>query len=506
MSTSETEDQLDAPAAEGAEPTEEKVKLNLEVKIAKPSACERHVTVTIAPEDVQRYIQKQFDEVAPKAELPGFHPGRAPRKLIEKQFKDTVQEQVKGKLLMDSLTQISEEHEFSAISEPDFDFQAVNIPDSGPLVFEFDIEVRPEFDLPQWKGLHLRRPVRNYNDTDVDAHLAKLLTKYAVLVDRDGPVEAGEGKFVKIGVVFKDGDQVISEIEAETVEVLPSLSFTDGNLEGFDKLIAGKKAGDFVEAKITITPECENEALRGKEVTATIEVIEFKERKLPDLDEGFLDKIGGFANEEELRTEVRREMERQLKYHQQREVRQQITGLLTVAATWELPQEMLKRQARRELERFVMELQSAGFDNATINTHANDLRQNALAHTAKALKEHFILERIAEDEKIDAVPEDYDAEIEQIAEQTDESPRRVRARLEKRGQIDTLRNQIVERKVVDLICSSATFQDVPHDPPKNEVAAIAFAIGGGDGGANIPQAQHAGSAEEQVPGTAKIGT
>lgn len=153
-----------------------------------------------------------------------------------------------------------------------------------------------------------------------------------------------------------------------------------------------------------------------------------------------------------------------------------------------------------------MELQSAGFDNATINTHANDLRQNALAHTAKALKEHFILERIAEDEKIDAVPEDYDAEIEQIAEQTDESPRRVRARLEKRGQIDTLRNQIVERKVVDLICSSATFQDVPHDPPKNEVAAIAFAIGGGDGGANIPQAQHAGSAEEQVPGTAKIGT
>ena len=132
---------------------------------------------------------------------------------------------------------------------------------------------------------------------------------------------------------------------------------------------------------------------------------------------------------------------------QQRRVRQQITALLTVAAKWELPKDLLRRQAGREYERMVLELQSSGFTDAMIRQYMNELQQNALASTAKALKEHFILERIAEDQKIEAEPDDFDREVELIAEQSDESPRRVRARLEKRGLMDTLRNQIVERKV-----------------------------------------------------------
>ncbi|MEX2026925.1 MAG: trigger factor, partial [Pirellulaceae bacterium] len=423
-----------------------------------------------------------------------------PRKLIEKQFREQVQEQVKGKLLMDSLTQISDEHEFSAISEPDFDFDAVEIPSDGPLVFEFDIEVRPEFDLPQWQGLHVKRAVHEYTDEEVEVHLRELLAKYSTLVPQEGPVQAGEGQFVKVTATFRDGDTVVSTLPEEMIEVRPTLSFADGRLAGFDKLMIGKQAGDIIETTIKLTPDSENEALRGKEISATFQILEVKHRKLPELDDGFLDRIGGFRDEVELRDEVRKELEKQLKYHQQRMVRQQITGLLTVAANWELPKELLKRQARRELERYVMELQASGFTMEQINARANDLRQNIMQHTALSLKEHFILERIAEEEKIEAEPKDYDAEIELIAEQMDESPRRVRAKLEKRGQIDTLRNQIVERKVIDLINSQATFEDVPYERPAEEVTAVSFAIGGTDA-ANIPAAKHAGSGEENVPGS-----
>lgn len=504
MSTTETDDLPDTDTQAAAEATTEepKPKLALDVKIAKPSACERHVTVTIGRADVERYVQEQFNEIAPKAELPGFRAGRAPRKLVERQFKNSVHEQVKGKLLMDSLTQISEEHEFSAISEPDFDFQAVNIPDDGPLVFEFDIEVRPEFDMPQWKGLHLKRPIYEHTEGDVDAHLNKLLARYGNFVELDGPVESGDGVIVKLNMTFLDGDTIVSSRHNEQLAVRPILSFNDAKLEGFDKLIKGKKVGDTFEAKLTVSKDSENEALRGKDLTARFELLEVRQLKLPELDDGFLDRIGGFKDVAELRAEVRKELERQLKYQQQKQVREQITGLLTVAATWELPPEMLRRQSKRELDRAVMELQSSGFDNAAINAHANELKRNTLTYTARALKEHFILERIAEDEKLDAEPADYDKEIELIAEQADESPRRVRARLEKKGQIDSLRNQIVERKVIDLITSTATFQDSPYSPPKNDTAAISFAIAG-DGGASIPEAKHAGSDEEQVPGALK---
>jgi trigger factor len=492
--TTQTEDTTPAET-----PAEEQPKLQMEVKIDKPSACQRHVTVSIAREDVDRYLKDAYGDLLPKAEVPGFRPGHAPRKLVEARFKDHVEEQVKGKLLMDSLSQMSDEQQFSAISEPNFDFETIQMPADGPMHFEFDIEVRPEFDLPQWKGLKIERPVHEYTDAEVREHLGRLLARHGTMESHEGGVE--EGHFVTVTLRTKKDGQQISQLTEETIEVKPTLSFADGKLEGFDKLVIGKKPGDVVEGKVKISDDAENEALRGQEVDLSIEVVAIEVRKLPDLTPAFLDKIGGFQDEGELMAEVRKELERQLKFHQQRRVRQQITGSLTVAANWDLPKELLKRQAQREYDRMLMELQSSGFTENMVRAYMNDIRQNAMASTARALKEHFILERIAEDEKIDAAPEDYDAEVDLIAEQTDDSPRRVRARLEKRGLMDTLRNQIIERKAIELIQSHAEFKDVPHAPPTDEVAAVNYALAG-SAAADIPEAkfQEAG----QVPGTPKL--
>lgn len=490
MST-ELDDQ--APAA-GEE--QEKAKLQMEIKIDKPSACERHVTVSIAREDVQRYLQEAYDELTPKAEVPGFRPGRAPRKLVEQRFKEHVVDQVKGKLLMDSLSQMGDEQEFSAISEPDFDFDSIQMPDDGPMRFEFDIEVRPEFDLPQWKGLKLERPVHDYTDQEVRDHLKHLLSRYGTMETHEGKVE--KGHFVTVTLrASQDGNQ-ISQLTEETVEVKPTLSFGDAKLEGFDKLVIGKKPGDTVTTKVKISEDSDNEALRGKEIDLSIEVVAVEERRLPELTPAFLDKIGGFKDEDELMAEVRKELERQLKFQQQRKVRQQITGSLTVAANWDLPKDLLRRQAQREYDRTLMELQSSGFSPEMVRAYMNDIKQNAMASTARSLKEHFILERIAEEEKIDAAPEDFDREVELIAEQSDESPRRVRARLEKRGLMDTLRNQIVERKVIELIEQHAEFKETPFTPQKDDVVAVNYALAGGPP-AEIPEAKFQEAAP--VPGS-----
>ena len=127
-----------------------------------------------------------------------------------------------------------------------------------------------------------------------------------------------------------------------------------------------------------------------------------------------------------------------------------------------------------------MELQRSGFSEEEIRAHENVLRQNSRASTARALKEHFILERIAEDQEIDADEQDYDAEIAMIARQTNESPRRVRARLEKQGSMDVLRNQIIERKVIDLILANAMFKEVPYQIEESDVAALELTAAGGD--------------------------
>lgn len=493
MATPET----DTPPAEA---TEEKKKLNLQVKVDKTSTCTRHVTVTIPREEIDRYFHDAFDDFVPKAEVPGFRPGRAPRKLVESRFREQMSNQVKGSLLMDSVSQISDESEFSAISEPDFDFEAVELPEDGPMTFEFDIEVRPEFEMPEWRGLKLTRPIHEYSDAEVENHLNKLLARYGKTTTKNEPVSSDD--LVTLHVVFRDGETVLSEISGQTVSVKPVLSFRDGNVEGFAKLVIGKKAGDRVEAKLTISKDAEKEELRDKEVAAEIRITAVEHVELPELTPGFLDRIGGFTDEAELRDAVREELERQLEYYQQRRIRQQITSQLLRDANWELPEDLLKRQYRRELERAVLELRSSGFSEEEIRKHQNQIRQNSLNATATALKEHFILERIAEDQSIEAEDGDYESEIRSIAAQSQDSPRRVRARLEKRGQMDVLRNQIVERKVIDLITSHAEFTDVPFEPSKDDTAAIDHAISGHQDEAEIPEAKHADEAEE-LPGQAK---
>lgn len=473
---------------------EESTPLKLEVQIASPSACERHVTVTVSREDIDRYLNDAYSELMPSANVPGFRIGRAPRKLVESKFRKEVGEQIKGSLLLDSLSQISDEQKFTAISEPDLKLDSIEVPEEGPMTFEFDIEVRPEFEMPKWKGAKLERPVREFTPADVEQHLEKMLTRFGQLVPFDGA--ASEGDFLTVNLTTShDGEQLEKE-EERVLRIRPTLSFRDGEIKDFDKLMAGAKAGDSRSAEVELTQDAPNEALRGKKVKVDFQVLEVKKLKLPELTEDFLSEMGGFKTEGDLKDAIKANLQRQLEYDQQQKIRSQISALLTKAADWDLPPGLLKRQSARELERTVMELRRAGFSEAEIRARENMLRQNSAASTARSLKEHFILERIAEEENIEAEEGDFEKEIFLIAMQSGESPRRVRAQIEKRGLMDVLQNQIIERKVLELVQSNAKFTDKPHEPENLDVEALHLAAGGGEAAASIPEAKEAAADEE----------
>ncbi len=473
-------------AGEGEE-EDSKQSLTIDVDIDQRSACERHVTVTVAREDIDRYFDKEYDELMDSAEVPGFRPGHVPRRLVERRFRKDVAERVKSSLLLDSIEQINEEHDLSPISEPDLKLDSIEIPDDGPMTYEFDLEVRPEFDLPQWKGLTIRRPVYEPTEADVDRALERALASYGQLVPVERAAEPGD--YITTNLTFTHQESVISSAEEEVIRLRPVLSFRDGKIDDFDKAMTGVRAGETRECEARLSPGAPNAALRGATVKATFEALEVKTLELPELTPEFLDSIGGFESEADLRDALRDSLERRLEYTQHQQARQQVTASLTAAADWDLPPALLERQRRRELDRAVMELRRSGFSDDEIRAHENELLQNSAESTARALKEHFILERIAEEEDIVDEPQDYDMEIRLLAEQSDESPRRVRARLEKGGGMDVLRNQIIERKVIERILSEAKFEDVPWQPEEREAEAVNWAAGGGEPESEIPEAQ-----------------
>lgn len=475
--------------------------LDLEVEVTSPSACERHVTVTISRKDIDRYLDEAYSELMAKSNVPGFRTGRAPRKLVESRYRDEVNEQIKGSLLMDSLGQISEQQEFTAIGEPDLHLDAVEVPDDGPMTFEFSIEVRPEFDVPKWRGLTIKRPVRDFTDEDVAEQRERMLGRYGSLTPTDEPAKADD--YVAVRITSRHDGRVVAREDEVAVRLRSKLSLIDAELHGFAELMEGVKAGDRRTAKVTLSDDAPHEKLRGEEVELEFEVLEVKKLKLPELNEEYLSEIGDFESAEALDTAIRENLERQLQYAQQQQARAQITSELTKQADWELPQGLLRRQSARELERAVMEMRSSGFSEMDIRARENHLRRNSTESTARALKEHFILERIAEDEGIEADEADFENEIYLMALQSGESPRRVRAQIDKRGLMDVLQNQIVERKVLQLVQDAAKFEDLPYEAPKSDEEAVNMAAGGGDRSASIPAASSADT-EGQAEDTATV--
>jgi trigger factor len=483
------------------ESTQDKPELSLEVKVETVSACERHVIVNIPRSEVERYRRDCFDEIAPKAELPGFRIGKAPRKLVESRFKQQVADQVKSSLVMDSLQKVTEGGHFSAIGEPDLDYDAVDLPEDGDFVFQFKIEVRPDFEAPKWEGLSLERPACEITDRHVDEHLSRTLSRFVQGEPIDGPCQSGDT--VILNAVFSWNEGVISSFEEEKIVVRPKLSFGDAVIDGFDDLICGKKEGDEFSTTVTVSESAGNEELSGQNVTATFQIVEIRRIEVNELSDSTLNSLG-FDSSQELREFVRKELAQQFKYHQHQALRKQIVSLLTAGADWELPESLIRSQTNRELQRMVLELQRSGIAQDLIQKYVNVSRMNARQSTITALREHFVLEKISEDLTLEPSPEDYDREVELIAEQSDSTARRVRARLEKNGQMDALRNQIVERMVIERIVDAAQIKDVPDDgffSSTSTSSDIDFLIAGES--VDIPEAKY-DNAPVSLPGEAKL--
>jgi trigger factor len=185
-------------------------------------------------------------------------------------------------------------------------------------------------------------------------------------------------------------------------------------------------------------------------VDAAITIEEVRRVDVEGLSKTVLDSLG-FDTSDELKGFVREELQRQCEYHQNQLLREQVTSKLIESANWDLPQALVRKQADRELHRRVLELRRSGFTDDQIRSVVNNLRRNIEEITKTSLREHFVLEKIAEDLAIEPTEEEYNKEIDLIAQQSDLSSRQVRAKLERNGQMDALRNQILERRVIEQI-------------------------------------------------------
>jgi trigger factor len=374
---------------------------------------------------------------------------------------------------MASLEKLADEQTIAPLSPPEFDPTLLAIPKEGPFVYEFDIEVRPEFELPNYKNMTLRRPVHTYTPVEIEAEKKRILDRWGQVVPKEPPVaEMYDTITADVAIGFRG--QEINKLQEVQVKVEPQLALSDGVAADFGAKMTGAKPGDVRTVEITLSQETAVELLRGQQVQATFTVTDVKTTRPPELTQEFLENTFSVSTPDAFTELVEAVLQRRLEYTQRQSARQQVLEQIAAASAWELPQEMLKKQARKTLARKMMEMKNAGMSDEQIEGRRRLLAQDVLKSTESALKEHFVLQKIADVEKIEIEEEDIDAEIDRIAEQSGESFRKVKARLEKDDLMEAVAADLLERKALDLIVSTATYEDYELKPEErgSEVATV----------------------------------
>jgi trigger factor len=447
-------------------------KLPQTVEIRDVGPCKKHVKVTVERTAIDTRFDEKINELvhSDSSTINGFRPGKAPRKMIEKRYKKDLYGDLKTELLMASLEQLAEEQQISPLSPPELDPKTIVVPEAGPFVYEFDIEVRPEFDIPPYKGLSIRRPTHDFTDADVAQEMKKFLEPYGQVVPKGDSATVELDDIITADLTISKDGRELNTVKEVRVKVEKSLALADGVAEDFGKKMKGAKAGDTRTVEILLSQDLNNPALRGQKVQAAFKVQDIKHVHQADLSKTILHNFGVHSKEqfEEL---MRVRLDRKLEYQQRQVSRSQILDKLANKAEWQLPQDLLQRQARKTLQRRVMEMRNAGMTDDQINARSRILQNDAIQSTAAALKEHFVLQKIAEMEKLEIEDADIDAEIDEIADRTGETPRKVKARMEKDDLIEALATELLERKALDLVLSEATYEDYEMNPSESDESA-----------------------------------
>jgi trigger factor len=450
---------------------EPKRKLEIGVSITDVGPCKKHLKITIPRDEIDRQYEESLESLRKEAVVPGFRVGRAPRQLVVKRFKKQVSDQVKSNLLMSSLEQIDQDYKLEPITQPRLDVDAIEIPENGPLSFEMDVEVRPQFDLPTYTGLKLRRPVAELTDKHVDEQLTRFLEGHGQIVPKlEGTAELGDYLTADLTFGRADGEP-LNEFKEIQFRLQPEIRFQDGVIADSSALL-GAKPGDSREVEAKLGTAVVDPSLRGATATVRFHVNDLKRLRLPDLNQTFLDTIN-VESDESLRDAVRMTLERRLRTEQRQALSRQLLDQLLLHTPFELPSELVSREEKSTISRLVTQLKRDGMSDDDIRAHEAQIRANAHETTLRSLKELLLLSKIADVEGVKVEDEDLALEIEAMAARTGESVRRIRSRVEKEGGADSLATQLLERKVIDRILENCQIEDVPVEiEPEGRVETL----------------------------------
>lgn len=442
------EDKIENGQAEQEEGTEG-TKSSLHVGIDEVGPCKKLIKATVEPPRVKEGFDTAYRKLRHSAVVPGFRKGRAPRKILERRFGREIKEQVKQDLLAEAYKELLEDENLTPVGDPEFD--KVEVTEDNTLTFEVTLEVRPEFEIGQYKGLKLTKSPEKVTEEDVDRGMENIRLQRAELVTEQGR-RAREGDTITGDLSIFVGENVLSQQKEAVVAV------RKGRVLGAEidlpKLLKKASAGDERSTGIKLPDDFENPEFAGQEADLRIKIKEVKIQKLPEINEEFAGLMG-FDSVDALREQVRRHLEARKKADAADALELQIFENLLSGAEFDLPEGLLEEQERRMKNDMRRRLHFRGVPPKVIKERLEELNGSTREESKKRIKAGFILDRIAEAEHIVATEDEVQRLIEALAADHGQKPAAVKKRMDESGLIANLRTQIRREKAVQLVLDEA---------------------------------------------------
>ena len=405
----------------------------------------REIEIEIPVDKVDTAFAEVYHKYRTEAKIKGFRPGKAPLTVIKSKFNDAIREDVLQELIGKSYAKAVKEHKLDVASHPSF--PSMDLIEGSPFIYVAKIEVMPEIENVNFDGLKLSEMNFEVKDDEVDMVVEYLRKKNAELKSVDRAAEKDDSVVVDLEKLY-DPDNVLDGDKFEDFKVDLGSKYT---VNEFREALMGTQKGDDKKVQVSYAADYADEKFAGKTIKYMCHVKEIKEHILPEPNDAFAKQLGETETFLELRLKIRDDLKKQKELEQHKHNRDGIRQQILEKNPISIPDAMVKNYLESLAEDFKKNNQP--FDEDKIEGEYRSLAETSLAW-------NILMNRLAEDGKIEVLPLDTENWIKKFAESYKMEPDKAREMLAKTGRIQEIREKILEDKLFDFLFSKATFEPV----------------------------------------------
>ena len=416
------------------------------------------LTVEVPFEELKASLDAAYKKIGGQVTIPGFRKGRVPPRVIDQRFgREVVLEEAVSDALPRFYGQAVEENGVQVLGQPEVD--VTDLEDGQHLRFTVEVDVRPDFDLPDYDGLEVTVEDAEVTDADIDEQLDGLRERFATLTGVERA--AADGDFVSIDLSAQVDGEAVDDLTAK------GLSYQVGQgslLEGLDEAITGLSAGATREFPTALVGGDH----AGKEATVTVELVSVKERELPDLDDEFAQTASEFDTLDELRDDVRTRIDGMKKVQQGVQARDRVLEALLAKVELPLPEGVIKAEVDARNHNLAHQLEAAGMTKedflAAEGQSAEDFDADIDKRTRGAMTAQFVLDKVVDKEQLSVNEEELTQHIVRAASRYGMAPDQFAEQVVQAGQVPMLVSEVVRGKALALVLERAKVVDESGRP------------------------------------------